>query len=330
MFYRCSMLIVPTLRRILTIAIVIALTNLTAPAALAAKQTIHIYASVAAGGSIDSMARIIGDKLATLLDVTVVVENKPGGGGNLASQTTARATPDGSTLLVSANNHTLNLTLYKDPGYQLDDLIPIGELMRGPSVIVVPANSPYETLDQLIKAAKARPNALSFGTAGIGTPSHIAAELFVIEAGIKAQSVPYRGSAPSLADLAGGQLPYAVSSLVAAMPLIKAGKIRPLAVTSLKRWPGVEDIPAASEFGLPGFEHVTWIGLFAPKGTPQEIIQKYSDAVQTAMQDADVKKKVAAMGAETGSLDAVAFRKFINEDFKIATEIVKVSGMKAE
>ena len=300
----------------------------TAP--LQARETVRIYASVAAGGSVDAMARITGEKLGQILDLSVVVENKPGGGGNLASQTAARAAPDGTTLLVSANNHTLNLTLYKDPGYQLEDLIPVAELMRGPSVVVVPENSPYQNLGELIADAKKHPNKLSFGTAGIGTPSHIAAELFVFAAGIKAQSVPYRGSAPSLADLAGGQLPYAVSSLVAAMPLIKAKKIRPLGVTSLKRWPGAEDIPAASEFGMPDFEYLSWIGLFAPKGTPPAIIEKYSNAVRQAMQDPEVKNKVATMGAETGRLDAKAFASFIAADYKLSQDIVKASGMKAE
>jgi tripartite-type tricarboxylate transporter receptor subunit TctC len=329
-----SFLVSPNLIRsrithLLVLGLIILLGLVSLPDALA-RDTVRIYASVAAGGSVDTMARITAEKLGQLLDLAVVVENKPGGGGNLATQTAARGAPDGSVLLVSANNHTLNLTLYKDPGYQLDDLIPVGELMRGPSVVVVPANSPYQNLGELIEDARQHPNKLSFGTAGIGTPSHIAAELFVVAAGIKAQSVPYRGSAPSLADLAGGQLPYAVSSLVAAMPLIKAKKIRPLGVTSKKRWPGALDIPAISEYGMPDFEYLSWIGLFAPRDTPAAIIEKYSNAVRQAMQDPDVMQKVAAMGAETGNLDAKTFATFIDNDYKLSKDIVKSSGMKAE
>jgi tripartite-type tricarboxylate transporter receptor subunit TctC len=304
------------------------LSLLTAPELQA--RTIRFYVVVAAGGSVDGMARIVGDKFGPLVDATVVVENKPGGGGNVASQVVAKSAPDGNSLLVSANNHTLNPSLFKDPGYQVDDLIPIAELMRGPSVIVVPANSPYTSLDQLIKDAKSRPGAIAFGAAGIGTPSHIAAELFMLSAGIKMEAIQYRGSGPSLGDLVGGQIPVASSSLVAAMPMIKAGKLRALAVTSAKRWPGAEQIPAAAEFGMPDYEHVTWIGLFAPKGTPEDILAQYGQAARTALSNPDVQRRVAALGGEVGTLEGEAFKKFIEDDYTEASKIVKQSGMKAD
>ena len=293
-------------------------------------KTIRFYVVVAAGGSVDAMARIVGDKFGPLVDATVIVENKPGGGGNVASQTVAKSVPDGNALLVSANNHTLNPSLFKDPGYQIDDLIPIAELMRGPSVIVVPANSPYTSLDQLIKDAKARPGAIPFGAAGIGTPSHIAAELFMLSAGIKMEAIQYRGSGPSLGDLVGGQIPVASSSLVAAMPMIKAGKLRALAVTSAKRWPGAEQIPTAAEFGMPGYEHVTWIGLFAPKGTPEAMLKQYGLAARQALSNPDVQRRVAGLGGEVGTLEGDAFKAFILADYEEAAKIVKLSGMKAE
>jgi tripartite-type tricarboxylate transporter receptor subunit TctC len=293
-------------------------------------RTIRFFVVVAAGGSVDAMARIVGDKFGSLVDATVVVENKPGGGGNVASQTVAKSAPDGNALLVSANNHTLNPSLFKDPGYQIDDLIPIAELMRGPSVIVVPANSLYLSLDQLIKDAKARPGAIPIGAAGIGTPSHIAAEFFMLSADIKMEAIQYRGSGPSLGDLVGGQIPVASSSLVAAMPMIKAGKLRALAVTSAKRWPGAEQIPTAAEFGMPDYEHVTWIGLFAPKGTPEAMLKQYGLAVKQALSNPDVQRRVAGLGGEVGTLEGEAFKKFILEDYEEAVKIVKLSGMKAE
>ncbi len=293
-------------------------------------RTIRFYVVVAAGGSVDAMARIVGDKFGPLVDATVVVENKPGGGGNVASQTVAKSVPDGNSLLISANNHTLNPSLFKDPGYQMDELIPIAELMRGPSVIVVPANSSYCSLDQLISDAKSRPGAIPFGAAGIGTPSHIAAELFMLSAGIKMEAIQYRGSGPSLGDLVGGQIPVASSSLVAAMPMIKAGKLRALAVTSAKRWPGAEQIPAAAEFGMPDYEHVTWIGLFAPKGTPAEIITQYGRAARLALSNPDVQRRVAGLGGEVGTLEGDAFKQFIQDDYAEASKIVKLSGMKAD
>jgi len=293
-------------------------------------RTIRFYVVVAAGGSVDAMARIVGDKFGPLVDATVIVENKPGGGGNVASQTVAKSAPDGNSLLVSANNHTLNPYLFKDPGYLMDDLIPIAELMRGPSVIVVPANSPYTSLDQLIKDAKARPGAIPFGAAGIGTPSHIAAEMFMLSAGIKMEAIQYRGSGPSLGDLVGGQIPVASSSLVAAMPMIKAGKLRALAVTSAKRWPGAEQIPTAAEYGMPDYEHVTWIGLFAPKGTSETMLAQYGAAVKQALANPDVQRRVAGLGGEVGTLEGEAFKKFILEDAEEAAKIVKFSGMKSD
>ena len=295
-----------------------------------AANTIRFYAIVAAGGSVDAMARIVGEKFGPLVDATVIVENKPGGGGNLATQTVARAAPDGLSILVSGNNHTSNLSLYKDTGYQLDDLIPVAELMRGPAVIVVPSSSSYQSFDQLLSDAKQRPGQISFGTAGIGTASHFAAEYTFFTAQVKMVSVPYRGSGPSLTDLLGGQIPVAVSSLVAAMPLIKAGKLRALAVTSLKRWPGAENIPTVAEYGMPDFEQLSWIGLFAPKGTPLEIIEKYSQAAKTVLADQDVQRRVAGLGGVVGEYGAADFKKFIDQDYDTVQKIVKSSGMKPD
>lgn len=292
--------------------------------------TIRFYAIVAAGGSVDAMARIVGEKFGPLVDATVIVENKPGGGGNLATQTVARSAPDGLSILVSGNNHTSNLSLYKDTGYQLDDLIPIAELMRGPAVVVVPNRSPYQGFDQLISDAKKRPGEISFGTAGIGTASHFAAEYTFFTAQVKMTSVPYRGSGPSLTDLLGEQIPVAVSSLVAAMPLIKAGKLRALAVTSLKRWPGAEAIPTVAEFGMPDFEQLSWIGLFAPKGTPSAIIEQYSQAAQKVLADQEVQQRVAGLGGVVGEYGAVEFKKFIDRDYETVQKIVKSAGMKPD
>ena len=292
--------------------------------------TIRFYAIVAAGGSVDAMARIVGEKFGPLVDATVIVENKPGGGGNLATQTVARSAPDGLSILVSGNNHTSNLSLYKDTGYQLDDLIPVAELMRGPAVVVVPNRSPYQGFVQLIADAKKRPGEISFGTAGIGTASHFAAEYTFFSAQVKMTSVPYRGSGPSLTDLMGEQIPVAVSSLVAAMPLIKAGKLRALAVTSLKRWPGAENIPAVAEFGMPDFEQLSWIGLFAPKGTPPAIIEQYSQAAQKVLADQEVQQRVAGLGGVVGEYGAVEFKKFIDRDYETVQKIVKNAGMKPD
>jgi tripartite-type tricarboxylate transporter receptor subunit TctC len=265
-----------------------------------------------------------------LLNTVTVVENKPGAGGNLATQLVAKAPADGLTLLVTANNHTINPTLFADSGYSIDDLVPIADLMWGPSVIVVPANSPYQTLDQLLADAKKRPDAITYGSAGIGTPSHIAGELLNQAAGIKLAHAPYRGSGPSLTDLAGGQIPVVLASLVAAMPMIKSGRIRPLAVTSSKRWPGAETIATVAEFGLPKFEHLTFIGLMAPKGTTNVQANTLSQAVMKVLADPAVTAKVASLGGEVGKMNAQEFKTFIDADYKVSRQIVQSTGMKPE
>ena len=300
------------------------------PALQAAEGPLKIIVIVAPGGSADAMARMVGEKIGPLLNTMTVVENKPGAGGNLATQLVAKAPADGMTLLVTANNHTINPTLFADAGYGINDLVPIADLMWGPSVIVVPANSPYQTFDQLLADAKKRPDAITYGSAGIGTPSHIAGELLNQAAGIKLAHAPYRGSGPSLTDLAGGQIPVVLSSLVAATPLIKSGRIRPLAVTSSKRWPGAETIPAVAEFGLPKFEHLTFIGLMAPKGTTQTQANTLSQAVMKVLADPAVTAKVASLGGEVGYMNAQAFKQFIDADYNLSRQIVQSTGMKPE
>lgn len=300
------------------------------PASTAAEGPLKIIVIVAPGGSADAMARMVGEKIGPLLNTMTVVENKPGAGGNLATQLVAKAPADGMTLLVTANNHTINPTLFADAGYGINDLVPIADLMWGPSVIVVPANSPYQTFDQLLADAKKRPDAITYGSAGIGTPSHIAGELLNQAAGIKLAHAPYRGSGPSLTDLAGGQIPVVLSSLVAAMPLIKSGRIRPLAVTSSKRWPGAEAIPTVAELGLPKFEHLTFIGLMAPKGTTQTQANTLSQAVMKVLADPAVTTKVASLGGEVGRMNAQEFKQFIDADYNVSRQIVQSTGMKPE
>lgn len=300
------------------------------PASTAAEGPLKIIVIVAPGGSADAMARMVGEKIGPLLNTMTVVENKPGAGGNLATQLVAKAPADGMTLLVTANNHTINPTLFADAGYGINDLVPISDLMWGPSVIVVPANSPYQTLDQLLADAKKRPDTITYGSAGIGTPSHIAGELLNQAAGIKLAHAPYRGSGPSLTDLAGGQIPVVLSSLVAAMPLIKSGRIRPLAVTSSKRWPGAETIPTVAEYGLPKFEHLTFIGLMAPKGTTQTQANTLSQAVMKVLADPAVTSKVASLGGEVGRMNAQEFKQFIDADYNVSRQIVQSTGMKPE
>jgi tripartite-type tricarboxylate transporter receptor subunit TctC len=184
---------------------------------------------------------------------TVLVENKGGGGGNIATEFVARSAPDGYTILLTGNNHTLNVSLYPKSPYKLEDFRPVIELTRGPSVFVAAENAPFKTLKELVTYASAPSAQVAFGSPGVGLPSHIAMELFERAAKIDLVHAPYKGSGPSLTDLMGGQIPVVTATLAAAMPHIKGGKIRALAVTSAERWPSLPNVPTVAESGYPNY-----------------------------------------------------------------------------
>ena len=293
-------------------------------------KPIHIVVIVAPGGSADAVARLVGEGLSQKLGQPVVVENKPGAGGNLASQAVARSPADGYTLLLTANNHTINTELFANPGYSLDDFVPISALMQGPSVIAVPANSKYKTLRDLLADAHRNPGALAYGSAGIGTPSHIAGELLQRAAGIQLTHVAYKGSGPSITDAIGGQIPIVIASLVAAMPQVEAGRLRALAVTSNKRWPTSPDVPAASEFDMPGYEHMTWLGLFAPKGAPSAIVKRLNAEVQAVLDQTSLKDRIAKLGGSVVRQDQADFAAVIQKDYETSVRLVHEAKLKAE
>lgn len=293
-------------------------------------KPIHIIVIVAPGGSADTVARMVGDGLGQRLGQSVVVENKPGAGGNLASQYVSRSAGDGYTLLLTANNHTINPTLFPNPGYGIDDFVPVAGLMEGPSVIAVPANSKYKTLGDLLSDARRSPSSVAYGSAGIGTPSHVAGELLQRAAGVQFTHIAYRGSGPSISDAVGGQLPVVIASLVAAMAQVESGKLRALAVTSNKRWPSAPSIPAASEFGVPDYEHMTWLGLFAPKGTPKEVVARLSKDVQWVLAQTAVRDRIDKLGGTVVQQDQPTFVATIQKDYQSSTRLVREAKLKAE
>ena len=293
-------------------------------------KPLKIVVIVAPGGSADGVARLVAENLAPRLGQPVVVENRPGAGGNIATQTVAQSAGDGYTLLLSANNHTINPSLFSNAGYTIDQLVPVAELMEGPSVLSVAADSRFKSLQDVIDEAKKRPGQLSFGSAGVGIPNHIAGEMLKKAAGIDMVHVPYRGSGPSMVDAIAGHLPLVSSSLVAAMPHLESGKLRALAVTSGKRWPSAPDIPAASEFGLPGYEHMTWLGLFAPKGTPDGIVARLNREVNAVLALPDVRERVRKMGGDVMQKDPAEFDAMIRKDAVGSAALVKEAGLKVE
>ena len=293
-------------------------------------KPLKIVVIVAPGGSADGVARLVAEHLGPRLGQPVVVENRPGAGGNIATQTVAQSAPDGHTLLLSANNHTINPSLFANAGYTIDQLVPVAELMEGPSVLAVATDSRFKSLQDVIEEAKKKPGQISFGSAGVGIPNHIAGEMLKKAAGIDMVHVPYRGSGPSMVDAIAGHLPVVSSSLVAAMPHLESGKLRALAVTSGKRWPSAPDIPAAAAFGLPGYEHMTWLGLFAPKGVPDDIVARLNREVNAVLALAEVRERVRKMGGEVMQKDAAEFDAMIRKDAASSAALVKEAGLKVE
>ncbi len=262
------------------------------------------------GGATDIIGRTLAQKLSTQLGQTVIVDNKPGAGGTLGSNEAAKAAPDGYTLLLATTStHSIAPSLYKNIPYSAEkDFAPISEVATATNVLIVTPNLPVTTVAELVALAKSKPNALNFASSGNGTIVHLQSELFKQLAGVQLTHVPYKGTALSIPDLISGQTQMLFDSLVSALPHIKGGKVKALAVTSAKRTPLLPNVPTVIESGLPGYEVNTYFGLFAPPGTPREIVQRLQREAAAAVQSADVKERFASQGAEPvgGSSEALS------------------------
>ena len=243
-------------------------------------KPVRLIAPSSPGSGVDIVARFYAQKLSAQIKQQVVVENRAGAGANIGAEIAAKAPPDGYTLFMGTPAHTINPSLYRRLNYDiLRDFAPISQVSSGQYVAVVHPALPVKTLQQLIALAKARPGQLNYGSAGNGNATHLAAELFRTLAGVDIVHVPYKGSGPALIDLVGGQMQIMFSNLTAALPHMKSAKLRALAVTGDKRTPIVPELPTVAESGLAGYAVVSWFGLLAPAGTPQEIITRLnSDA----------------------------------------------------
>jgi tripartite-type tricarboxylate transporter receptor subunit TctC len=289
-------------RRMLLKAVAILAGALAAPWAAAQgnwpTRPVTFIVPFAAGGTTDIVARLVGAKLQQMWGQPVVIEDRPGAGGNIGAGVVAKAQPDGYTLLVpSGSILTVNPHIYKDMGFDPQkDLLPITNLASGPMIVVVNPSVPAKNLKELIALAKKEPGQLNFGSAGIGSQVHMAGEGFADAAGIDIKHIPYKGEALGLNDLMGGQVQLMVGNIAAASGFVKSGKLRALAVTSKDRSPMMPDVPSADEAGLPGFESVGWFGLMAPAGTPRAIIDKVQADAAKALQDPEVKAALAKQG----------------------------------
>ena len=295
-------------------------------------RPITLVVPYAAGGGNDIMARTAADKMSPALGQQIVIENRGGAGGSIATRQVAHAAPDGYTLeLGGTGTLAVDPTLYPNAGYDpRKDFAPIGLIGTSALVLVIHPSIPAHNVKELIAYAKANPGKLNFASAGVGSGIHLAAEYFKVQAGIEMTHVPYKGSAPALADLVGGHVSMYFSSLPPAIGLVKDGKIRALAVTGLKRSPIFPELPTVSESGLPGFEAVLHYGIVAPAGTPKPIVQKLNAALRQAVMSDELKQKLAADGTEPLASTPEEYAADIDKEETKWSVIVKKSGAKAQ
>ena len=283
------------------------------------------------GGSSDISARLAGDKLSGLLGQRVIIDNKPGAGGNLGMELVSRAAPDGYTVGLMTTAHAINKTLFRNPGYDtLTDFEPVAHLTENPLMLVVPPGSPARSVTDLIAMAKARPGSLNFASSGIGNSPHLTAELFCAMAGIRMTHVPYRGSAPAAADVVAGHVDLMFDTTQSVLAQAQDGRLRALGITSAQRLPNAPDIPTIAEAALPGFVAIAWNGLVAPRGTPPDVVAKLNTATIRAMKEPDVADKLEKLGAVSKPLSPAEFSAFVRAEVEKWGAVVRQSGAKID
>jgi tripartite-type tricarboxylate transporter receptor subunit TctC len=293
-------------------------------------RPVHILVPYPAGGGVDVLTRTLGDVVSKQWGQSVVVENRPGAGGVIASQAVATAAPDGYTLIMVASGHATNPLLYtKVPYDTFKDFTPVSLLGSSPNILLVRADSPFKTLADLIAAAKAKPGSLSFAHAGNGTSTHLAGELLKNLAKIDLTAVPYKGGAPAINDLLGGQIPMSFNNGPESVGQLQAGTVRALAVTTASRAPFLSDVPSMAET-VPGYDTGVWWGLLGPAGLPADVLAKLSKDFVAALNTDAVKERLAKLGAQPIGSTPQEFDAKIREDYEKWAPIIKAAGMKAE
>jgi tripartite-type tricarboxylate transporter receptor subunit TctC len=283
------------------------------------------------GGPTDIVARVIAQKLQVQTGQPFVVENRAGAGGNTGAEAVARSAADGYTLLVGTTAHAINPSLFKNLGYQFGkDFAPVSQLTSGPLVVVAHPALPVKTIAELIALAKSKPGELNFASSGNGQSTHLAGEMFNAMAGTQIRHVPYKGSAPALSDTMGGQTQLMFDTMLSALPHVKAGKLRALAVTSPRRSPAAPEVATVAESGLPGYEAIAWNGLLAPVGTPADVLARLSTELRTAMDQPDVRERFEAQGFAAAWSTPDAFASFITAEIDKWAKVVKTSGATVE
>ena len=291
-------------------------------------RPVRIVVGFAAGQAIDIVTRIVGQSLSERLGQQFIIENRPGAGGNIGTEVVVRAPPDGYTLLAIGSNNMINATLYEKLNYDfIQDIAPVASIYRVPQVVEVNPSFPATTLPEFIEYAKANPGKINFASAGSGSVAHLSGELFKVMAGVNMLHVPYRGAPAALTDLIGGQVQVMFDNMPSSMEHIRAGRLRPLAVTAATRLEGLPDIPTVGDF-VPGFETSAWAGIGAPRNTPVEIINKLNREINAALADPKIEARMADLGGMVLALSPTEYGKRIAEETMKWAKAVKFSGAK--
>lgn len=294
-------------------------------------KPVKLVVPFTAGSATDILARTVGQKLTEMWGQAVVVDNRPGAGGTIGTAIVAKSPPDGYTLLVNSAAHAYNPWIYPTLSFDtVKDFVDVAPLAGQPNVLVVAPSTGYKTVADLIAAAKAKPGALNFGSAGTGSGTHINAEKFRLAAGIDVVHIPYKGTPEALTDTMTGRITYFFSPISAALPNIREGKLVALGVSTAKRSSVLPDVPTLAESGLPGFDYNLWVGLFAPAGTPAEVVDKIARDVGRALATPEVKERLTALGAEAMPMTPVEFTKFVGAEIEESGKVIKAANIKVQ
>ena len=294
-------------------------------------KPVKIVVPFTAGSATDILARTVGQKLGELWGQPVVIDNRPGAGGTIGAAIVAKSPPDGYTLLVHSAAQAVNASIYPSLPYDTTkDFVEVATLGGQPNVLVVAPVTGYKSVADLIAAAKKSPGALNFGSAGAGSGTHVNGEKFKLAAGIDVVHIPYKGTPEALTDTMAGRVTYFFSPISAALPNVREGKLIALGVSTSKRSSALPNVPTIAEGGLPGFDYNLWIGMFAPAGTPADIVDKINADVTRALQSQEVRERLAALGAEPMVMTPAEFRKFMRDEMEDSSKVVKAAGIKAQ
>jgi len=307
-----------------------------APAALAQAASypgkpIRMIVPFTPGSATDVMGRLVGAQLTAAWGQPVIVENKPGAGGSMGIRETARAEPDGYTVVIVSSGHAVNHVLYKDLGYDtLKDFAGVALLGSLPSVLIVPPSLGVKTVKELVEAAKAKPGEFNYATAGVGSGAHVSIEKFNVATGIKAVHVPLKGTPPILTETMAGRVQYAYVPAVSGMGIIKDGKVTPLAVSTRKRIDALPNVPTIAEAGYPDAENTFWVAMLAPAKTPRDIVAKLNAEVNRALQAPEMKERLAKLGTESMAMTPEEFDRFVASEYRELGDVMVKAGLKPQ